>query len=256
MEKKEKRKKSRLVTVLLILAGLLLAAVVLAFSLRVENLTVEGNDYYSEAEIEDMVFSGSFSRSPLVIWLNQLLGREKEIPFVEKYRIRLTGLTSAEVTVYEKSLVGYVEFMGSCLYFDKDGMVVESSQEHYGSVPQVTGLDVDYVVLSEKLPVENETIFQELLQMSQFFSTTKLEWNGEEILLIEQIDRIHFNSSDDVFCYIGEIEVSLGSSQAMEGKLQEMTDILPKLFGRRGTLHLETYDETLKNPSYIFKNKD
>ena len=77
VEKKEKRKKSRLVTVLLVLAGVLLAAVVLAFSLRVENLTVEGNDYYSEAEIEDMVFSGSFSRSPLVIWLNQLLGREK-----------------------------------------------------------------------------------------------------------------------------------------------------------------------------------
>ena len=251
VEKRAKRKKRiRIVLVLLILL------MMIPGFLRVTQVQVEGNQYYTEQEIEDLVFPDSFSRSPLLIFLNERLGNYREIPFVQKYRVTLTGLTSAKITVYEKSMVGYVEFMGSCLYFDKDGMVVESSKEHYGSVPKVTGLQMDYIVLNQKLPVVDDVIFQELLQMTQYFSSTMITFGDMESDMISLVDGIHFDSHENVSCTIGDIEISFGSGEQMEGKLQEMHDILPKLYGRKGTLHLETYDETVTEPSYVFRNRE
>ena len=241
--------------VILILFLVLLAGGIFVGSLRVEKVNISGNEYYSAAEAEDLIFSEEWERNPLVIWFSEKLGKEKEIPFIEKYQIHLNGFSSADVTIYEKNMVGYVEFLGSCLYFDRDGMVVESSAEHYGDVPLVTGLDVDYVVLSEPLPVSDKSVFQMLLTLTQHLSSRSITWAGEEQPMIQLIDRIHFDSMGNVSCYVEDVVVSLGSGDSLEGKLQEMTDILPELEGRSGTLHLETYDETLTNPSYIFKNQ-
>ena len=246
-------KKAKAVLLILVVLVLLLVG---ALSLRVQEITVTGNEYYTDEEIEEILFSGSWDRNPLVIWLSQRLERYEEIPFVEKYRIRLTGYDSVKVIVYEKSLVGYLEYLGSYLYFDKDGLVVESSTELYGSVPRVTGLNVDYVVLSETLPVEDETVFQELLQITQYLAATSIDWNGEETLLSDLVERIDFDSSDNASCYAGDIIISLGSSDSLEGKLQEMADILPELYGRSGTLYLDTYDETDASPWYIFRDSE
>ena len=46
-----------------------------------------------------------------------------------------------EIIIYEKSIVGYVSYMSSYMYFDKDGIVVESSSSQLDGVPWVTGLD-------------------------------------------------------------------------------------------------------------------
>ena len=246
-------KRGKEVLLILLVLMLLLIGVL---SLRVQEITVTGNEYYTEEEIEEILFSDGWDRNPLVIWLSQRLGRYEDIPFIEKYQIKLTGPVSVNVILYEKSLVGYVEYLGSYLYFDEDGLVVESSTKPYGSVPRVTGLGVTYIVLGEVLPVEDEELFQVLLQISQFLVSTTVDWNGEETDLIDLVDQIDFDISGDVSCYVEEIIISLGGSDSLEGKLQEMADILPELYGLNGTLHLETYDETNTSPWYIFKDSE
>ena len=52
------------------------------------------------------------------------------------------------ISVYEKALAGYVEYLGRYMYFDRDGTVVESSSERTRGIPQVTGLRFDYVVVN------------------------------------------------------------------------------------------------------------
>ena len=84
------KKRIRIVLVLLILL------MMIPVFLRVTQVQVEGNQYYTEQEIEDLVFPDSFSRSPLLIFLNGRLGNYREIPFVQKYRVTLTGLTFGE----------------------------------------------------------------------------------------------------------------------------------------------------------------
>jgi len=252
-ETKRLSRKGKLL-LLILLVVLLLAALLL--SLRVQTVQVTGNRFYTQEQIEELLFPKGMERNPLKIWLDQRLGRKKTIPFVEKYVISLSGLKDVEVTVYEKSMVGYVEFMGSYLYFDKDGMVVESSREKYGAIPQVAGLNVEYVVLNEPLPVKDPVIFKELLQISQYLASREVDWNGETRFLSELIERIYFDSTGNITCYLDEIGIFLGDGASLEGKLQEMGDIIPELSGQRGTLYLDSYDETVSEPSYIFRKSE
>ena len=220
--------------------------------LRVDDITVVGNSYYSEEEAKELVFSGTWSRSPLVIFYKNRTGKYGEIPFVEKYSVKLSGLTSAELILYEKNLVGYVEFMGSNLYFDRDGTVIESSKEKIENVTRVTGLEVSSVVLGRTLPLENEELLDELLAVTQFLTAQKAEVNGKTTLLMDITDRIHFNGSSQIILYLGDIAVNLGKGTLLEEKLSEMKAILPELSGMSGTLHLENYTAGSTGGVYTF----
>lgn len=231
-------------------AGLVLLAALL--SVRVNQVQITGNQYYSQEELESLLFPGPLGRSPLMIWIRQKAGIHPEIPFVERYTVRLTGLTSAEVMLYEKSMIGYVEFSGSYLYFDPDGLIVESASERYGALPRITGLDFDYAVLHQTLPVEDPSVFAQIQQISQYLENQEVDWGGETSLLGELLDQIDF-SGGLITCCFGEIKVFLGNADSLEGKLREMRDILPQLYGRSGTLYLNTYQENVSDPSYIFK---
>ena len=57
------------------------------------------------------------------------------------------------------------------MYFDKDGIVVETSEQRTPGIPQVAGLQFGYVVMNEKLPVENEEVFEDILDITQLLST-------------------------------------------------------------------------------------
>ncbi len=248
--KKQRTKKRRFLWAAAAAGVVLLAALL---SVRVRQVQVSGSAYYSQEELEQLLFPGFLDRSPLVVWLRQKTGNYPEIPFVERYTVRLTGLTSVQVTVYEKSMIGYVEFSGSYLYFDKDGLIVESSTERYGTLPRITGLDFDYAVLHQTLPVEDSRVFAEIQQISQYLETQEVDWGGEPRLLGELLDQINFDGAGQITCCFGEIRVFLGSAESLEGKLREMKDILPQLYGRSGTLYLDTYRENEPDPSYIFK---
>lgn len=45
--------------------------------------------------------------------------------------------------MYEKNIVGYVHYLGKNVYFDKDGIVVESSDQEIEGVPLIKGLTFD-----------------------------------------------------------------------------------------------------------------
>ena len=164
---------------------------------------------------------------------------------MEDYKLVLKGLTRAELIVYEKSVVGYVSYMSSYMYFDKDGIIVESSSQKLPGVPWINGLKFGHIVLYQKLPVESEWIFQEILNLTQILSIYELS-----------VDKIQYNTLGEATLYMGDIEVILGSNDGLNGKIAELGDMLPQLEGRSGTLYLDNYDETKTNPMYTFKPKN
>ena len=54
--------------------------------------------------------------------------------------------------------------MSSYMYFDREGIVVESSGRKLGGVPWITGMDLGRVVLYQPLPVADSRIFEEILE--------------------------------------------------------------------------------------------
>ncbi len=151
----------------IVIVCLAAAALVVVSVFRVQNVSVEGNVHYTSEEIEAMVLTDRLSYNSLYLSLKYRNKEIRDIPFIETMSVRVDSPDSITIRVYEKSVAGYVEYMGRYMYFDRDGIVVESSETRTEGIPQVTGIRFDHVVLYEALPVKNTDIFQEILSITQ-----------------------------------------------------------------------------------------
>jgi cell division protein FtsQ len=134
------------------------------------------------------------------------------------------------INVFEKAVAGYVEYLGHYMYFDKDGIVVESSNRIMEGIPFVTGLSYDHIVLHKPLPVKKSSVFLTILNITQLLGKYDIE-----------TDRIAFDSDGDITLYFGSARVSLGTDDFIDEKINEMHLLLPQLKGYSGTLHMENY---------------
>lgn len=133
------------------------------------------------------------------------------------------------------------------MYFDKDGIVVESSSNQLEGVPWITGLDFGQIVLHRALPVEDKNVFEEILNLTQQLSTYEIA-----------VDRIKYDTHGQATLFIGQMEVTLGDNSDIDGKISTLNDILtaqPHLTEISGTMRLENYSETNSRAGITFKKK-
>ena len=192
--------------------------------------------------------AGKWSRNSAFCYYENRFREHKSIPFIEEYKIEFKSPTKIEIVVFEKSVVGYVSYMSSYMYFDKDGIIVESSVEQLPGVPWITGLDFGHIILHQPLPVADPDTFGEILNLTQVLSVHEVK-----------VDKVDYHSSmagaGEIRLHIGDVVVELGDSEDLDGKVTELSGILPELSGLSGTLYLDTYDETNSTPTYTFKKK-
>ena len=237
------RKKVTLLIVLIVLLLLVIAGVFIIEKYKIRTVYVEGNTHYTEEEIKDMVLKDALSNNSLYL---SILYRNKEIkgiPFVETMDVTIMSADTIKITVYEKALAGYIEFLGQYMYFDKDGIIVESSSEKTIGIPQVTGLKYGYVVLYQKLPVEDDSIFKQILSITQLLNKYEIS-----------TDKIYFDDSLDMTLYFGGAKVMIGSQDYLDEKIMKLKYILPELEGKKGTLRMENYSEDMKNITFQLEN--
>ena len=230
-----------------IAAALLLLGAVLVFGLRIKEVTISGSDRYTPEQIETILFSGRWGNNTIRAFINDKTKPHKQIPFVEDYKLVFHGPFKVEVIVYDKSIVGYVSYMSSYMYFDRDGIIVESSADCLAGVPWITGLEFGRIVLYKPLPVQDPKIFEEILNLTQQLSVYNI-----------QVDRIRFSSSGQPSLTIGQMEVTLGDGGDVDGKLSLLNDILrdhPELKEKKGTLELDGYSDTGNDGAIPFKLK-
>lgn len=234
-------KKSRRKMIVAIIAVFLLAGTAVFMSLQIRTITVTGNKKYTSDQIIDLLFKDGWDRNAIYCIYKDRFREHEQIPFVEDYKIVFQSPVSIEVIVYEKSVVGYVSYMGSYMYFDKDGIIVESSSGKLTGIPWITGLKYGHIALHQPLPVEDPKVFGQILTLTQLLSTHKIP-----------ADEIRYDSNGNAILVMGSIRVYLGSNDQMNGKISELNDQLPVLTGLSGTLYLDTYDEAETVTSYRF----
>lgn len=206
-------------------------------------IAFEGSDKYTDEELATFLFGEGHDANPIKFWWDKTFGDHIEIPFIEEYEIETDGFLNYKVTFYEKSIVGFVTYMGIYQYFDKDGIVVESSSQLLEGVPQVTGIDVDYIVLHSKLPVEDERIFDTLLDVTQLIKKYDMD-----------IKRINVSANMDIRLYLGEVRIDLGDGDMLNEKFMDLNDIIPQFRDVKGVLDMREYDA--KDNGYTFKKDE
>ncbi len=227
-----------------IMLSILVAGLVSAYAYVITNYTVttvyvEGNVHYTNEEVMGMVMKGYYGNNSLLLSLKYRDRSVEGIPFVEKMDVSVLDPHTIRIEVYEKALAGYVEYLEKCMYFDKDGIVVESSDRRTPGVPMVTGFAFDHVIVHEPLPVEDETIFRSVLNITQLVNKYNLS-----------VDRIYFGSDDTLTLYFGGVRAALGTADHLDEKIMSLQNMLPSLTDQKGVLHMENYTEETENISF------
>jgi cell division protein FtsQ len=225
-------------TIFLIICGI--AGVFAMQRISEKNIIIEGNEKYTKEEMISFIFRSDWDRNPFVLYYKTKFCKQKVIPFVDEYDVKITSLNSVKITIYEKKIIGYVNYMGSNMYFDKDGTIVESSTEVIEGIPKITGLNFDSIILYETLPVGSDKVFRLILDTTQILQKYRIA-----------VDKIYISDNKEVTLYIEQIKVELGTGEDMNDKIRSLNDMLPNLQGLSGTLDIKKYNTN--NDGYTFK---
>ena len=241
MYKSRRRLWIKILIVLALFAVVFGVALYVRSAYTIEKVYVEGNYHYTEDEIKSMVMDGPLGDNSLYLSLKYRNKGVENIPFVDVMDVEILAPDTIKFIVYEKALAGYIKYMDTYMYFDKDGYVIETSSVKTPGIPQITGLSFDYAVLGEPLPVENAGVFSDILTLTKLLKKYELS-----------ADKLYFQTSGEVTLYFDEVKVALGNESArLEDKLMLLPNFLSELVGKSGILQMEKFNEG--NGKYTFK---
>ena len=219
-----------------------LSAAVWGYNLyRLKNVSFDGLTRYTEAEFSEKIGSGFLNTLTPFFCLSDTFAA-KEIPFIERYEIDYVDRQSARVLVHEKRVTGCVVIMGRYMFFDKDGIVVESTSERIDDIPVITGLEFNEIVLYQKLRVQKQSLFDTILQLTRLVEQNDIS-----------VNEIAFDSGYEVTLYLEDVTVLLGKKTSYDEAVNALAGILDSIKGRTGTLDMRNY--SAENSDVILKEQ-
>jgi len=237
-EEKQKRKRRKWLALGGAAALLVIAAAAVLSNFSIEEVVVEGNEYYTDEEIRNLIIDDIYTSNSLYLrW--KYASTPVDIPFISAIEVEMESSHKVKIIVYEKSLVGYIQYLGSNMYFDKDGIIVESTSEVIEDTPLIIGLKFEEIQLYEKLPVKDEAVFNTIVNLTRMLKKSDIT-----------PDKIYFNNQLEITLYYQEAKVLLGKDTNLEQKVSKLPSLFPKLEGKSGTLHMENYTEDTKNITF------
>ncbi len=194
---------------------------------HIKKLEVIGSTQYTSDQITAELIKTKLDSNSLYLYLKHRYFVDEKLPFVEKIDVTMTDTHTITVYVYEKMVAGCVEFMGEYMYFDKDGIIVESSSKRLEGIPVVSGLKFSKIILSEKLEVQKDELFDVIINLTQLIRKYELE-----------VDRITFNSDFEVTFDCEDIRILLGKKSTYDEAISKLKSILVEVEGRELVIDL------------------
>lgn len=211
--KKEKGEKWKLG---LITAGILLAIfLILIVVFQVRDVEVTGNVRFTEEEIKEMIINDTLTSNSLYLtWKYRNSKPDDSMPFFSAVDVVLLSPSSVKIQVYEKTQIGYIQKDDQNVYFDKNGYVLECTDEKRDEVPEIKGIELGTPVPYEKIPIEDEKVFQEVINLAQMLNERNLV-----------PDEIIFDEENNMRLIFGEVIVELGQDEYLEDKITNLAGI-------------------------------
>ncbi len=214
-------------------AGILLIFVLVFFlGFRVTGVQVEGNSFYTDDQIKNMILDVPMAKNSILAGFIDTEKSTKDEAMIDSITVSRVNRNTLLLQVKEKQMIGYIEFQGQCVNFDRQGIVQIITEEPLENVPKIEGIDVKEAVQGERLSGINTTKLNTILSVGKMLE--KME---------EKPDRLVFNDLNQLVLYYGTIEVCLGDDENMDEKINRLVGILPELEGMSGILHLENTTE-------------
>ena len=223
-----------------VFGSLLAAGLIFFFAyFKVDEVEVMGSSHYSEKEVRKMVLRGPLASNSVLAPLLYTKRETEDIPFVKGYVVNQVNRNTICISVKEEKPVGCIPYLDSYIYFDRNGIFIESSKKRNETIPYFDGISVKHVIKDEELPIKGKTVLNTAVALATIFQ------KNETIP-----DHIEFDENYQISLLYGDITVMLGKDEFLEDKMTRAVAILPLIAGRKGILHLESVTDTEKTITF------
>ena len=169
---------------------------------NINNIQINGLDNLSEEQVKSMltteegknIFAFSTSKSE-----NEI----KKSHYVQEVKVSRDFPSTVVVDLNEYKLRGYVPYMGSYLYINEEGLI----------------LDIHFTV-GEYLKVDNNNAFTTMVELSKLF---------DKYQLFTDIVRVDISNINDIHLYINKVDVAFGNMEDANRKLLMLVEVLKQL---------------------------
>ena len=125
-KKNRKKKKNRKIRILTgVVLGVGLAGALFFNVFKIRNIQVAGNTRYTKDEIKEMVADDKWMKNTVLLTTFHSKVDMSDIPFMNSVEFTFVSYDTICIQVNEKKVVGYVEYEGQKVYFDKNGILLE-----------------------------------------------------------------------------------------------------------------------------------
>ena len=221
--------------VLLLLGG----GVFYLSTFKLKEIEVVGCDMASADQVKKDYEARMNTDNTLEMMVRSKFDNDCNVPFVAKTDIEYVNKNKVRIQVYEKSVAGCIQYMENYVYFDKDGIVLETSPEKFENVPYIKGLRVKSWEYGEELPLEDKKKFNLILNITQLIYKYGLV-----------IDGIQFTQEDEIILHYNNIEVLLGDGENLAVQMMNLGSILEGLEGKKGVLYMKEFSEDNSTASF------
>ncbi len=231
-----------------------------------DSVIVLGNVHYTEDEIRSEVTKGLFGNNTWIVSRLKDSFVPENMELIDQIDVTMKDHHTLQITVQERQLIGYVQYLDCNLYFDSEGRVMDSvvsdtsestdtagegtealTAEAVGKTatsfvtamkeaPRINGLDFTSAQLHEILPVKDASVFYTILGIARMVN--KYDINP---------DAVNFDETMQITLTYKDVTVNLGKDELIEEKLARVAAILPSIEGKNGVLHMEDYTSGTQN---------
>lgn len=227
-----------------IVIGIVILLLFCVFFFRVKKVTVEGNTYYSESDMVEMFQSNFMEKNVLTFWLMDKCSLTPKLDFVREYEVSYPSVNEIHIKLYEKSIVAGIAYSNQHIYFDKDGMVLRSTQKPVTGIPLFETKNLTTFTLYEKVQMEDEGLLEQIMNLANLFQHYSVKW-----------DKVQFDEKNNAILTIGKIQVLLGKKDNYDEEISALSSVLEnnsQKENQEGVFDLRNYkvggDIILKRP--------
>ena len=209
--------------------GILVAVIIFFSYYKVDSVEIRGTSHYTDEEVKNMVLRGPMASNSVLAPLIYSTTNTDDIAYVDAFKVTQLNRNTICISVKEKKAVGCIRYLDSYIYFDRNGIFVEGSQNRDETVPYFDGIQVNSIVMDEKLDIRGDTVLNTAVALSTIFQKNDMI-----------PDHIQFDSSYSISLIYGDVTVQLGKDVDLEEKMNRVIAILPQIQGKKGILHMES----------------
>ncbi len=186
---------------------------------EINSIQINGLDNLTEEQVKGMLTTNegnnifSFSASKC----------EKNIlksHYVESVNISRDLPHTIIIDLNEYKLRGYVPYMGSYLYINENGLILDIQKNITKQLPVIEGLNFDNFTAGEVLNVDNPNAFSTMVELSKLF---------DKYQLLTDIIRVDVTNINDIHLYVNNVDVEFGNMDNANRKILMLIEVLKQL---------------------------